>query len=325
MRRGSVSIKPRGLTLIEMLVVIAIIGLLVALLLPAVQVAREAARRAQCTNNLKQIGLALHMYHDVQGTFPPGCMAPPQYNGGLGGWGFLMLLLPNLEQGALYNAANFDVNVLLPSQQTVKQTSLAVFLCPSEGGSDRVDVGYLGAPLVAPGIEVPGQYVGSAGSMRLWRPLGGNMFEIDGAGDGVFFLGTGIALRDILDGTSQTLLVGERSRAIADATRFGTDTTSQVFCTKSSWPVRSCVSDVFFVLGRTAAPASDYPAGVPGDLSAPNARGAGPDGFSSRHPGGCNFLLGDGSVRFLRETIAPTIFRALSTRMGGEVVGADWY
>ena len=138
--RPSASLRrPRAFTLIELLVVITIIGVLIALLLPAVQAAREAARRAQCSNNLKQIGLGMHNYHATHDTFPPGYITLTQTNQPNSpetgpGWAWGTMLLNNLEQTAAYNAANFSLPITVPASQTVRTISLSVFLCPSSTG-----------------------------------------------------------------------------------------------------------------------------------------------------------------------------------------------
>jgi len=139
MKRSQLQTDDKGFTLIELLVVISIIGVLVALLLPAVQSAREAARRAQCVNNLQQIGIALHNYHDAISTFPPGYIDyqnNPNYTPDLDmgpGWGWAAMSLPYLEQQPLYNAINFSLGITNASNSTAVLTSLTVFQCPSDG------------------------------------------------------------------------------------------------------------------------------------------------------------------------------------------------
>jgi prepilin-type N-terminal cleavage/methylation domain-containing protein/prepilin-type processing-associated H-X9-DG protein len=316
-----------GFTLIELLAVITILGVLIALLLPAIQSAREAARRAQCTNNLKQIGFALHGYHDVWQTVPPAYLTRQANGLELGaGWAWGTLILPYLEQRRLYDAANFDLGFgevsALPDHfglfenGTVRRVSISMFLCPSAGGGEGpIDLG-VGSGHVA---ISPGQYIASAGWMDSSRsPI---------QGTGVLYPNSRVALADVNDGTSATLIVGERSRNLADVAwpgAFGSRTEPAPLCTKSGWPIRSCVGLMFLLMGRTG-PSSDIISGrIPGG-STPNHPAAGADDFWSRHPGGCNFLFCNGSVRFLKETLDPQVFRALASRAGGEIIGAERY
>jgi prepilin-type N-terminal cleavage/methylation domain-containing protein/prepilin-type processing-associated H-X9-DG protein len=320
MRPTPRSADDRGFTLIELLVVITVVGLLLALLLPAVQSAREAARRVQCTNNLKQIGLALHGYHDAQGMFPPGFSLDNPFAGlARPGWAWGARLLGGLEQGALFNAINQNLSYISPAQRTVIETRISVFLCPSSGGSGPMSTGFIEQPIFGLEQLAPGQYVASAGSVSLK--------ESDGQiahGNGLFFLNSQVAIRDLVDGSSSTLMIGERSRNVADATWVGVPQLSFILCTKDNWPVKTCASAMFMVLGRTD-PISEILFGAVPTGSTPNSRGAGADGFWSLHPGGCNFLLCDGSVRYFNETISADVFNSLATRAGGEVIGSDQY
>jgi prepilin-type N-terminal cleavage/methylation domain-containing protein/prepilin-type processing-associated H-X9-DG protein len=317
--------KPHGFTLVELLVVIFIMGLLVALLLPAVQSAREAARRAQCANNLKQIGLALHGYHDVWKNFSPAYLTQHVTGLELGtGWAWGTLVLPYLEQRPVYDAANFDLGfgevaaplVGLFENGTVRRVSVSMFLCPSAGGGEGpIDLGDGSAHLAIS----PGQYIASAG----WMDSSQTPIQ----GTGVIYPNSRVAIADVSDGTSATLMIGERSRNLADAAwpgSFGSRTKPAPLCTKAGWPIQSCVGLMFLLMGRTG-PSSDIISGsIPGG-STPNHPAAGADDFWSRHPGGCNFLFCDGSVRFVKGTVAPMVFGGLASRAGGEVIGADQY
>ncbi|AMV37890.1 DUF1559 domain-containing protein [Planctomyces sp. SH-PL62] len=305
----------RAFTLIELLVVIAIIAVLIALLLPAVQSAREAARRMQCANNLKQIGLAMHAYHASYETFPPGYItgvespAPNSPETGPG-WGWGAMLLSDLEQRSLTGAANFSLPITAPGSRTVRTTSLSVFLCPSSTGADGPILlkDAAGATLVAD--LSPGQYVGSAGQWEIE--------EFPAHNNGLFYRNSRNGVRDVTDGTSTTLMAGERSRNVADATWVGVIPYSRV-CTNPRWPVQDCETANVMVLGHTG-PSPDQRW-----VDVPNYKGAGADDFWSLHRGGCNFLFADGSVRFLKETIDPRIFSFLATRAGGEVVSSDQF
>jgi len=317
----------RGFTLIELLVVAAIVGLLVGIVLPALQAAREAARRLQCTNNLKQAGLALHAYHDAAGTFPPGLALGEWADGGNPppGWGWGAAILGRLERQPLFDAFNFNPSYLarVHDNLTAGSTRVATFLCPSAPDLGPVDHGFMGRTLVV-GLErlAPGQYVGSAG--RLDTPGEGRGAMQINPGDGVFFGGSRVGLRDLLDGSSSTLLVGERSRRVADATWVGSPFPGAPLCNKDGWRVQGCASAMFLVLGRTGPSDGFWRLEDPADPISRRPE-EGPDGFSSDHPGGGNFAMADGSVRFVRATIRPPVFRALATRAGGEIVDASEY
>ena len=307
--------RSRAFTLIELLVVIAIIAVLIGLLLPAVQSAREAARRMQCSNNLKQIGLAMHAYHATHETFPPGYVtktattSPNSPETGPG-WAWGTLLLNNLEQTAAYNAANFSLPITVPASRTVRTLSLSAFLCPSSVGADGPVTLKDASRTGVPNDLAPGQYVASAGQLEVE--------EFPATNNGVFYRNSRNGVRDIRDGTSTTLMAGERSRNVADATWVGVIPGSEV-CTNPKWPVRDCETANVMVLGHTG-PSPDQKW-----VDVPNYKGAGPDDFWSLHPGGCNFLFCDGSARFLKESVNPRVFSALSTRSGGEVVSADQF
>ena len=315
MRSRRTSPGHAGFTLIELLVVISIVALLIALLLPAVQAAREAARRAQCTNNLKQMGLALPGYHDAVGAFPPAYLSavkdPGEEYPELGpGWGWGSMVLAQLEQSALHNAINFTAPITDAASATARRTTLSVYLCPSSGPDGPVSLrnGEKG-PVVISDVA-PGQYLASAGQWEIE--------DVPASNNGVFYRGSRISFRDITDGTGQTLLAGERSRNVCDATWVGA-IPSMVVCTNPSWRVRDCATSNVMVMANTG-PWEDETW-----VNVPNHKGAKADDYWSLHPGGCNFLLGDGSVRFIKETVNPTVFSALATRAGGEVVGADQY
>ena len=315
MRRFKSARRQGGFTLIELLVVIAIIAALIALLLPAVQAAREAARRAQCTNNLKQIGLAMHNYHSAVDTFPPGYVSRLQGIAStapeLGpGWAWGAMILDRLEQAPLYQGLNFSLAITDPGSRTVRTTGLSAYLCPSSVGSGPVSVlDDSGASLA--GDLSPSQYIACAGQFEVGDSPADN--------NGLFFRNSRVGLRDIRDGSSQTLMAGERSRNVADATWLGALPSGR-FCTRPTFrPTTECEPSCAMVLGHTGPD----PTGTWVDT--PNYKGAGADDFWSLHPGGANFLFCDGSVRFIKESVNPQIFSYLSTRAGGEVISSDQY
>ncbi len=320
-REHTVSRPPswRGFTLIELLVVIAIIAMLIALLLPAVQQAREAARRMQCKNNLKQFGLALHNYHDVFNKLPPSnCFGPANRL-----WGDLSIfvrLLPYMEQSALYSTFSFDTSSS-PSQG-VRITS---YMCPS----DVRDQNNTGNPLYPPA------YGFNRGEWFVWDPNTGKY------GTGVFNPNAGYGLNAVIDGTSQTLAVSEVK---ANTLVFGGDgnpaglgvpvpTTGTavnawfgtVNWTRNGWHEATVDQTGFttafipnfknsdFISARENQPP---PAG-----SVATAIVYGTVTSRSYHTGMVNTLLMDGSVRSISENIDIFVWRALGSRAGGEIVG----
>jgi prepilin-type N-terminal cleavage/methylation domain-containing protein/prepilin-type processing-associated H-X9-DG protein len=302
----------RGFTLIELLVVIAVITILIGLLLPAVQAAREAARRAQCANNLKQIGLAMHSYHIVQNTFPPGYITavvndPTMPEIGPG-WSWGVMILSQLEQQPLYQSVNFNLQITDPGSLTARTPTLAVFVCPSNVGSGPIVPSNLTGARLVTDVSA-GQYVASAGQLEPG--------EFPGSNNGVFYRNSQNGLRDITDGSSTTLMVGERSRNIADATWVGAVPIWQL-CTNPNWVVQECGPPSTMVVSHTGTAAT-------GPIYVPNSKSSMVDDYWSLHPGGCNFLFCDGSVRFIKESVDPNVFSYLSTRAGGEVVSADQF
>jgi prepilin-type N-terminal cleavage/methylation domain-containing protein/prepilin-type processing-associated H-X9-DG protein len=321
----------RGFTLIELLVVIAIIAVLIALLLPAVQAAREAARRAQCLNNLKQMGLALHNYHDAVGCFPMSYAATRPFVDGAtdtaAAWGWSAMILAQLEQSSLFNAANFSIPVEAPANSSAARSILVAYLCPSDplpGGPFAV-TDAAGNTLAMFG---PTSYAACVGDDRADSTTGLNN---DGLGNGVFFRNSRVRLADITDGSSQTIALGERAWSI----------------TSGGWPgavaggvVRRGPADRCPKTGALFYPAATLVQAHCNVLNTNTDPDGGLDDFSSRHPGGANLLFADGSVRFLKSVLANSgiradgstiyspqslILQALGTRSGGEVVSSDSY
>ena len=313
-----------GFTLVELLVVIAIIGTLFGLLLPAVQSAREAARATSCRNNFKQIGLALHHYHDHTRRFPSGWTGVDRPVGAatdeLPGWGWASELLPQIEESALYDRIDrrrpiFEASApptggggavtFVPSANAaVRSAVVRPLLCasdtrgPTEGdgfftiGADDdeshaghhdevVDGGHLTA-LCDVGKS---NYVGVFGTLEV--------DSVPAAGDGMFFRTSRLGMKDMLDGSSKTLVVGERNSKLGGSTWTGV-----VQGAKSARPRVIGVAD-----------------------HAPNDPHHHFDDFTSNHPTGVNFLLGDASVRRFDDSIDVIVYQSLCTRAGGESAG----
>ncbi len=314
--------RPRaGFTLIELLVVIAIIGVLVGLLLPAVQSAREAARRMQCTNNLKQIGLALHNYQSSYGTFPPGYSSLWKKDGGdagtaeddIGhGWGWASMILPQMEQPAVYNAINFGLTMTYPANDTAQLIRFGAYLCPSDSPNPLIPVRDQSNTSTLYTVA-SANYVGMYGT--------GEIGAAPGAGNGIFYRNSRVRFADLLDGSSQTLMVGERSHNLSYVTWTGRAIGGYLFKTSTF----EGGTDQFAAEPEEAFTMILGPAGTSDGPRTPNHPAAHVEDYWSRHPGGVDFLFGDGSVRFLKESVSPQVFRSLATRAGNEVVGADQY
>ncbi len=323
--------RTRGFTLIELLVVIAIIALLIALLLPAVQAGREAARRAQCLNNLKQVALALQNYHDAVGAFPMSYAAAPKFVDGstdvAPGWAWSALILAQLERSAAFHAINFGLPVEAGENSTVVRSRVDAYLCPS----DRISNG----PFVLSdagnnplGLVDSTSYAACVGDDRADTTTG---LDNDGLGNGVLFRNSRVRLADITDGASQTIVVGERAWSITEGTWAGV---------VRAGVVRRGPSNPCPTTGASYYPAATLAQAHCNVLNSISDPDGGLDDFSSRHPGGANLAYADGSVRFFKSVIgnagarpdgstiyspASLVLQALGTRAGGEVVSADAY
>jgi prepilin-type N-terminal cleavage/methylation domain-containing protein len=316
------SMRRRGFTLIELLVVIAIIAVLIALLLPAVQSARAAARRIQCVNNLKQLGLAMQNHHDINGTFTWGAKnSPPQT------WTFL--IMPFVEQSVIFNALNQSNSAIDITNTTVVQTTLSLFNCPSDPLAGAMWVS--STPNRRKGNYVVNwgnsDYEQSMATTDSFSPaaLGPvasvrGPFRVNNTSTAI----TPFGIRDIVDGSSNTMMFGE-VKIVADSGG-KSDARGDI------WSVTKC--GYMFTAATTPnsaiADQLDGKNGCPNQASIPpcfQATGSQREFNAARshHPGGVGISLCDGSVRFIKDTVNLATWRALSTKDGGEVVSADAY
>ncbi len=345
------SSSKRGFTLIELLVVIAIIAVLIALLLPAVQAAREAARRAQCVNNLKQLGLGLHNYHQSNDKFPIGAACNQQGTPGCVQWNGMSAqsqMLGYMEQSQIYNSINFSVNgpgSSVPGNvnQTAWLTKINTFLCPSDGNA--------GTAVSNNGLPNINSYCMSYGTTS-------NQYS--STSTGLFAYSATYGIRDCIDGTSNTVASGEV--LVGDATNGNGKKTNGVMTAGGVITYPDCESTTTALLtADLQACATAYATsgsafnnsvgslwivGTMGDTlfntvvppnstqyrfgACKNSGGGWAEGMayvnsSSNHSGGCNFLMADGSVRFIKSSIGQTVYMNIGTRAGGEVVGSDQF
>ncbi|MEZ6132221.1 MAG: DUF1559 domain-containing protein [Planctomycetaceae bacterium] len=285
--------RHRGFTLIELLVVIAIIAILMALLLPAVQQAREAARRTQCKNNLSQIGLAIHNYEASFEVLPPGTVNPdgPIRNEPQGyHMSWIVQILPMMEESHVFSAVDFSESAYGPANEKPRTLQLRVLACPSD---------YKGL------FEIDG--VGTVVASSYAASFGGADVAIDSENNGLLFLNSGITREQIRDGSANTILLGEKiyPRDTKDlGWMSGTSATlrNTGVAINQGWDVKNYFS-------RT-----DTEKTTP-----PGATATG--GFSSMHSGGANFVLADGSTRFISESIDTTVFSHLGNRQDLELLG----
>jgi prepilin-type N-terminal cleavage/methylation domain-containing protein/prepilin-type processing-associated H-X9-DG protein len=345
----------RAFTLIELLVVIAIIGVLIALLLPAVQAAREAARRAQCTNNLKQLGIAIHNYHDIHNSLPPGRIASATC-----GRGFFIgcqntpwfsMMLPQIEQQALYDAFNADLGAEgfrgpglsvaagYFANATVGATKIDTFQCPSdEERRFRISTSYLGGVLSGP-TPSKGNYAVNWGNTYWGQDQPDPMALLTDpiAGTPARFLPSAfghvgkVNFASIRDGLSNTVVVSEivqgaesDQRGVIWSSLMGGGSFTTRFAPNQFRDYYG-LEDGADRLNDTVFCVDEPANGLPCVPAVGSERLRTFSGAKSRHPGGVNVLFGDGSVRFVKQTISHPVWVALGTIKGGEVIGADQF
>jgi prepilin-type N-terminal cleavage/methylation domain-containing protein/prepilin-type processing-associated H-X9-DG protein len=303
--------KHRGFTLIELLVVIAIIGILISLLLPAVQKIRSAAARLQCSNNLKQIGLGLTNYHGTYNSFPPGYFAL-QPNGdpnfaSAPGWGWATFLLPYVEQEPLYNellqAILNNVPINSPTVSAAIQTRIAIYVCPADlAPQSAFNVWGLPANPSYPLVYFQGAPSGVFAGPSSYAACVGRDEDSDAdgiTGSGVFYCNSKTRLTDLLDGASQTILVGERSWGNAQGLWAG----AIPGCAMTFGTNNACLSVISGGLPNSPIYAPPMLVQAHAHLVNPTTDAdGGTDDFSSLHTGGANVLFADGSVHFTRST-----------------------
>jgi prepilin-type N-terminal cleavage/methylation domain-containing protein/prepilin-type processing-associated H-X9-DG protein len=316
----------RAFTLVELLVVIAIIGVLVALLLPAVQAAREAARRMQCANHFKQVGLALHNYHAARNTFPPGVILSHNDTAsnpdcapllpGVGsstyyiGFGWGVFVLPYLEEETLYNQFELDKS-LFPAGNPwaslknfqLSATKISTYLCPSDPNSGNL-VEFTGAGTNGPNAkdDVADANIAGVTDWEDWTCDGVWPKSLKSPlARGIMAERFGCRIKQITDGTSKTLIVGEVTGDLAEE--------------RMNFPWATLnLSDTRAINSELTLPGGENPANLD------DIRGR---GFSSWHAGGCHFAYADGSVHFVSDEIAHQVLQSLTTRAGGEVFGDE--
>ena len=313
---------PEGFTLIELLVVIAIIAVLIALLLPAVQSAREAARRCQCVNNLMQIGIALKGYENTFESLPPGVInptgpivdAPKGYH-----FNWITQILPYIDARPVHRKLDFGVDLYAPQNTSARAVMLNVLLCPSSPGPFRQAISGT-TPSDADAALT--NYAGCYNDIEV---------PIDAKNNGVFFLNSHIRYEDIEDGTSNTIFVGEKP---TDAGELGWASGTRATLRNTGWLVNAKL--IPGLPAATGNPAIDFPLDPVGPAGAAAAQAASAKaaseppkpivgGFGSKHPGGANVGMGDGSVRFFKGSISPRIMMMLGNRADGEMIGANQF
>ena len=294
----------RGYQAIELLAVFGIVAVMLALFVPALNHGRESARQLQCLNNLKQIGLGMHIYHSSYERFPMGFVAragrdPLRTNPG---WGWPASMLGQMEQAMIARMIDFRDPITSPRFGTVWATNLNVLHCPGDRVFDPFEIKDDAGKAIT--VVASGSYAGCYGAL-------GDVANDPGGGNGFFVRNKTRMMEEFPDGLGQTFAIGERSSMLTRAPWIGV--VDRGVCTiNPAGPSRSRE------IGRGAVQVLAHIGEKP-----LNSLDSDPDDFFSMHPGGVQFLMGDGSARFVRDTISPAILRAHATRSGGEIIGDE--
>jgi prepilin-type N-terminal cleavage/methylation domain-containing protein/prepilin-type processing-associated H-X9-DG protein len=352
-------LRRQGFTLIELLVVIAIIGVLISLLLPAVQAAREAARRAQCVNNIKQIVLACFNYENQVGAFPPDSIADGVWVGTW--WAWPSFILPQMEQAPIYNGINYSLSCCNPANVTIDMILIKSFLCPTDDSAhlfnDRLYIDDNLATFGQQRTAAPTNYVGNQGDMQNYTIfdslcvdpvqiafLAANQYVSNGCTPpplpqgqmgqapfrGIFgdcSNAASIRIAQITDGTSNTMMIGENSPNLNSGLAWVSG--NDIYATTilpMNWMTNIKNGQTDPSTGEVCVPTQQaWNPPVPTQFVHCFNNQWYYQGFKSFHPGGCNFGFADGSVRFLKQSINVLTYMALSSRAGGEIVSSDSY
>jgi prepilin-type N-terminal cleavage/methylation domain-containing protein len=307
-------VRARGFTLIELLIVVAIVGVLLALMLPAVQHSREAARKTQCANNLKQLGVGMQNYMSFFDAFPPGYISTvlPNHDDGGPGWAWGAHILPFIEEMAAYEQLKKSVSVESPAVESLRMTSIPIFICPSDSTfyavvdipekmSDKIICQMAGA-----------SYVASAGTIRPTCKLCRDRF------DGMFGRNRAIKGKELQDGYSKTIAVGERSSHWSRATMWGVVPGSKII--DNQQPTKYAAGPAY-VLGTTFKEGFNIESSEDAeDMTHVDTLA---ETFGSEHPGGAFFMFCDGGVRFVWDDTDPSVMNTLATRDGKPHSGVE--
>ena len=313
-------------TLVELLVVISMIGILIGMLLPAIQMARESARRAQCGNNLKQQGLAFHLFHEVHKRFPPAYESHPQPGDPYGppdpvtrdsapGWAWGMLISPFLEEQSLLDQFQRKLPCWHEENAPAARTRINTFLCPSATGTDEpFDVrDESGAVLATFGLSC---YVANVGQEEPW---GMTVDDYRGIADGPLYRNSRTRIANVTDGLSKTVFLGEHHPILSSKTWVGVVPGASV-CPTERFAFSECDHAATLVQAHSG-PSGDE---VPPAIHPPNSPLCHVCQMYAEHPGGCNVMLGDGSVRFISEFINQLTWAALSSSAKGELIEEEF-